>query len=577
MKNKFFDDFKRFLYLMEKNKKPFLIISVLKAAFGSLINLIFAFATKKMVDFFVDSVPNSIRDAIISVFLLIIVGGILVPVFIFLSKKMYAKIINDVRINLFEQFQNMPVKYFEAHHSGDVLARVNKDINALETAYLNVDTFIYTIVRMLLFIPYIVVLDYRFAIFSIVIGILSMLFNLKLRVPMRERSKEIHGRNSEMTEQMTDNVTGFNVIKSYGLDDIFYKKYLKRMNDVFKSQLKVTNTEAFLYSTNSLVGWLGMGGVGLIGCYWVIHGSLSAGNLMGIIFIASELSGGLVKIASIFPSMQKSFAGSDRIYEVLNEPIEPERYDTKGTGSKSGVEIKDGVFSYDGNEKVINGLNINVEKGKTAALVGYSGGGKSTAIKLLLGLYEMSAGQITIDGKGMNEYKLNELRDKMAYVPQDAYIFNGTIKENISYGNPDPTEEEIINASKKANDHAFIMEQKDKYETVVGERGIRLSGGQRQRVAIARAILKNAPILLLDEATSSLDSESENLVQDALEKLMKGCTSIVVAHRLSTIENADIIYFIEGGKVVEEGNHLELLALNKKYAELFRREFKNKE
>ncbi|MBN2852068.1 MAG: ATP-binding cassette domain-containing protein [Clostridia bacterium] len=212
-------------------------------------------------------------------------------------------------------------------------------------------------------------------------------------------------------------------------------------------------------------------------------------------------------------------------------------------------------------------------KGKVAALVGYSGGGKSTIAKLLMGLYELESGQMCIDGKAVCSYTLEQLRDLVSYVPQNAYVFNGTIRENILYGKGDATDEEIIAASMKANAHEFIMEQVNQYETVVGERGIKLSGGQRQRVAIARAILKDSPVLILDEATSSLDSQSEQLIQEALQMLMKGRTSLVVAHRLSTIEHADIIYFIKDGKVAEEGTHEELLLQKGYYYELYHREF----
>ena len=224
----------------------------------------------------------------------------------------------------------------------------------------------------------------------------------------------------------------------------------------------------------------------------------------------------------------------------------------------------------------ISGLSFSINKGDTLALVGDSGGGKSTIAKLLLGLYMINSGSIQVNGQAYKDYSLEELRDQMGYVPQDAYIFNGTIRENILYGNTDADEQQIINAAILANAHDFILAQPDGYETYVGERGIRLSGGQRQRIAIARAIIKNPSILLLDEATSSLDSESEKLIQDALDRFMHNKTSVVIAHRLSTILNADKICYIKDGNVVEEGTHNELLSKKGYYHSLYYREFANK-
>jgi ABC-type multidrug transport system fused ATPase/permease subunit len=221
---------------------------------------------------------------------------------------------------------------------------------------------------------------------------------------------------------------------------------------------------------------------------------------------------------------------------------------------------------------VLQDINVAVDRGAVAALVGPSGGGKSTIIKVLLGFYPIECGNISINGTSLEQYSLTQSRDMMAYVPQDAYLFDATIEENIRYGRPNATKDEVIAAAKAAHAHDFIMQQPDTYNAVVGEQGTRLSGGQRQRIAIARALLKHAPILLLDEATSALDSESEQIVQEALAVLMKGRTTIAIAHRLSTIENADVIYVIDGGRVVEQGTHRELMTIGGLYSDLYKRQ-----
>ena len=230
--------------------------------------------------------------------------------------------------------------------------------------------------------------------------------------------------------------------------------------------------------------------------------------------------------------------------------------------------MRGAAFSYDGREKILDGGDITVDRGKMAALVGESGGGKSTIVKLLLGFYQLNSGVIGVLGRPLSCHTPDELRKNIAYVPQDAYLFTTSIKENIRYGRLDASDEEVIEAAKRAYAHAFIMEFPDGYDTMVGERGESLSGGQRQRIAIARAFIRNAPILLLDEATSALDSESEQLVQKGIEALMGGRTTLVVAHRLSTIEKADMIYVISGGKVCEQGRHTELMEQNGVYQRL---------
>jgi ABC-type multidrug transport system fused ATPase/permease subunit len=238
------------------------------------------------------------------------------------------------------------------------------------------------------------------------------------------------------------------------------------------------------------------------------------------------------------------------------------------------IDFLNVTFAYNGGENILKSISFGVPQGQFVAFAGPSGGGKSTLFKLLLGCYPVKDGTIFVDGKPMHAYSLADLRDRIAYVPQDAYLFSGTILENIRYGKPSASEEQIVAAAKAAFAHDFVVEFPGGYQTVVGERGARLSGGQRQRIAIARALLKDAPILLLDEATSALDSESEQIVQRALEVLMKGRTTLVIAHRFSTIVNADAIYVIDGGKVVEQGKHAELMSRQGVYANLYEMQFK---
>ncbi|MBD5495573.1 MAG: ATP-binding cassette domain-containing protein [Lachnospiraceae bacterium] len=284
-------------------------------------------------------------------------------------------------------------------------------------------------------------------------------------------------------------------------------------------------------------------------------GLVDFGTVVAILSLQDMVSFFLRNIGSAWGSLIDSFVLADRVFEILDQPVVPERYrkddiemNISSLKEDYGIVMNNVVFSYNESEKVLNGVNITVDRGKTAALVGESGAGKSTIVKLLLGFYPADGGTISILGKQLSDYTLDELRKNIAYVPQDAYLFTTSIKENIRYGRLDASDDEIIEAAKNAYAHEFIMAFPNGYETMVGERGESLSGGQRQRIAIARAFIRNAPIFLLDEATSALDSESEQLVQKGIETLMGERTTLVVAHRPSTIEKADMIYVVGSGK-----------------------------
>jgi len=277
-----------------------------------------------------------------------------------------------------------------------------------------------------------------------------------------------------------------------------------------------------------------------------------------------------LQLGSFLSQLQGCLAGASRVFEIMDMPEEKNRGSAyKGVTDSVYIKFKNVSFNYGGQGQGLKNFSMDIERGCKAALAGPSGGGKSTVFKLLLGYYPQEEGEIIIDGKPIEEYSLTALRNMIAYVPQDTYLFDGTIYENIGLARPNASREEIIEAAKAAYAHDFISQQPDGYETMVGERGVRLSGGQKQRIAIARAILKDAPILLLDEATSALDSESELLVQKALEKLMAGRTVLTAAHRLSTIESSDVIYVVEEGSILEKGSHKELCKESGLYRKLW--------
>ena len=387
-----------------------------------------------------------------------------------------------------------------------------------------------------------------------------------LSKPLRGMAVRIQKLFASCTESLTDILAGLDVIKMFSGARIMVKRYSDVNADAAVHTRKRFRRMSDVQAVEWAFGFLCNIVILLVGVFMSFAGLVDFGTVVAILSLQGMVSFFLSNIGSAWGCLIDSFVLADRVFEILDQPICPEHYGDNAIEEGSafsvndcGIVMRDAVFSYDGQEKILDGVDITVDRGKTAALVGESGGGKSTIVKLLLGFYQLNSGAICVLGKPLSGLTPDELRKNIAYVPQDAWLFTTSIKENIRYGRLDASDEEIIEAARRAYAHEFIMAFPNGYDTLVGERGESLSGGQRQRIAIARAFIRNAPILLLDEATSALDSESEQLVQKGLEALMGGRTTLVVAHRLSTIEKADMIYVIGGGKVCEQGRHAELL------------------
>jgi ATP-binding cassette subfamily B protein len=575
------NDYKRLFALMGKRKLKYIFTILIANLIHTPRYTIQAHLFGLIINYFVYRVGYTdttagnaaLREIIIIFSIFFVQSAVLTPVTMHLGARVRELIVMDMKVGIFKKIKSYPVGYFEKFHSGDILARINRDTDSLAYALHVVDNFNFHFMSIFIVLPYFLFLDYRLGLVLLVCSILSAYINLKFVQPIRVQNKDRNVKLADMSKVLSENVTGFNIIKMFNLRKYFNTKLEDTMDKIYNVENEFVKTESRMYSISGFIYEFSRILFIFTAVYLVIKGELLAGFLVSTIMVGKNLSFHFLRVGQNVAYIQKAFAGIDRLYELFDQEKEPERYDTDSSDIVSGISIKNGKFGYTEDQPVLEGLNIKVPKGKKAALVGDSGGGKSTIVKLLLGFYELSEGEMTINQKPVGDYSLEELRKQTAYVPQDAYIFNGTIFDNIRFGNHEASYEEIIEASKKANAHDFIMEQKDSYNTIVGERGIRLSGGQKQRVSIARAILKNAPVLLLDEATSSLDSESEYLVQQALEELMKGKTGLIVAHRLSTIKKADIIYFISDGRVVEEGTHDELLLKNGQYAGLYYRKF----
>lgn len=565
-------DLKKVYKLSGKNGPKYFLLVIIKSLIDGFSLPVMAYFSKYIIDYAI----NKNRDDLLVSFILIGVQVILIvlnSIFnYYLNKRKYI-IGMEIKRNMFTHFLKLPVSYFEKTHSGDTIARINGDtdlfLKAIDMVYMVISNFVTTAIML----PAILVLDIRMGILSAVTGTLSAYINKKFQVPIRKQNEKLRKQVSTVLVEIIENISGFRIIKTYNLQEHFKGKFLKKQEDIIITKKKNVRYTSTLYSLNSFIFQFNNSVVLIYGTYLIILGSLTVGALAALRQLGIRIGYLLINTSENFSKAQDAFAGSDRVLEFLNETIEEERINVKGSNCDSLICLQDIRFSYIDGVKVIKGINIDIKKGEKVALVGYSGHGKSTIIKLMLGLYNFKEGSYTFDGKDVNEFTKEQIREKVSYVSQNATIFNGTIKENILLGKLDASMEEVIQAAIKAHAHEFIELQVDKYETMVGERGIKLSGGQRQRIALARAILKNGEILILDEATSSLDSKSEEYIKDSLDKFMKDRTNIVIAHRLSTVENSNNIYLIEDGKVKEQGTHKELLSLNGKYAKLYYKDF----
>jgi ATP-binding cassette, subfamily B, bacterial len=415
------------------------------------------------------------------------------------------------------------------------------------------------------------------------IGIVLIFYNAALTFintlfvkPIKRISNDIQLNYSRLTSNILDALTGFNILKLFNVNSIVFDRFERINSGIVDLSIKRYKFEGVLSSTNFLLMIISKLGMIVVGAYLVRYRFTDVGTLLAMINMQNSLNWSLLSASEYLSIIQQELAGGDRVFEFLDEQVEKDQLSMKEDKKSTGkdVELLNINFKYKEEIDVLKEITLSIEKSKKIAIVGPSGGGKSTILKLLMSFYSPQSGEILIQGQPLRHYSLNELRDLIAYVPQNPYLFDGTIEFNIAIGNINAGRDEIEKAAAASYSHEFILKQPDGYRTNVGEKGVKLSGGQKQRICIARAIVKNAPILLLDEATSSLDSESEQEVQKAFENVMSNRTTIVVAHRLSTIQNSDWIYVVDKGRIIEEGRHLDLLKNNGLYNQLYKTQFK---
>ncbi len=517
---------------------------------------------------------------VLSIIVVFIIRGIFYYGQSYLMSYVGQHVVIDIRKAVFDKLQRLSMAFYDKNKTGTIMSYVTNDVNALQAAL--VDNIVEMITEGFILIASIcamLYLDWKLFLFTFCTFPVVLAFIDFFGKKIRKSGSRIQEATADITSVLQETVSSARVIKSFVREDYEINRFDKENMNNFRANMKYVQLSATLTPTIEFVAAIGVALILWYGGNSVINGDITAGALVAFLSYAVNISNPIKRLSRVIGNIQKALAAAQRVFDVLDLPEVIKNIPQAKTlpHVQGNVQFKNVSFAYNHNEPILDNVSFTATPGQVVALVGPSGAGKSTVASLLPRFYDVTGGSIIIDGCDIREVTMESLREQVGIVPQETMLFNGSVYNNILYGRLDATREEIEAAAKAANAHNFIMELPQGYDTMLGDRGVNMSGGQRQRIAIARAILKNPQILILDEATSALDTESERVVQEALDRLMVGRTSFVIAHRLSTIKNADKILVMEKGQVVEEGSHEELLARNGLYAHLYQIQYRNKE
>lgn len=561
-----------------KPYKGLFLADLFFAVLGAAITLVIPL----LVRYIMDSVGGmSLSEAKIAILKigLIMIGLILVQLgsrfFItYYGHMMGAYIEHDMRNEIFSHYQKLSFAFYDNQKVGHLLSRITNDLfDISELLHHGPEDIVISVIKLIGAMIILLNVNWKMSLICLAIVVVMLFYALVYNRRMKHAFKENRARIADINSQIEDSLAGIRVVKSFGNEQREMEKFAKG-NDRFVAAKRLSyrymagyhsGMDAFttLITVASLIA----------GAFFLTDGSLEVTDLVTFLLYINNFTEPVTKLVNFTEQFQNGYSGYDRFLEMM--AIAPDIEDAPDAVSidkaKGDIEFKEVSFRYeDNNEEVLSHVNLEVKPGDYVALVGTSGAGKTTLCSLIPRFYDVSSGEILLDGTDIRRIRLDDLRRQIGIVQQDVYLFAGTIMENIRYGKPDATDEEVIRAAKAANAHEFIMEMPEDYDTDIGQRGVKLSGGQKQRLSIARAFLKNPPILIFDEATSALDNESEKVVQESLEKLAKDRTTFVIAHRLSTIRNARRILVLTADGIAEEGTHEELMEKDGVYAGLIK-------
>jgi len=559
-----------------KPYKKMFFLDMFCALVLSGIDILFPVLVKYLLDEVYEKRPQNMMDIILissAVLLVLYVIRYLCQYYItswghIMGSRMEA----DMRRDLFSHLQKLSFSFYDDANTGKLMSRITNDLfDISELAHHGPEDIFISIVKIAGSVAIMMSMDVRITLFllglTIFIVVFTAFYNLKMRAVFAKNREKIAIVNA----QIQDSLAGIRVVKSFSNEKMEIAKFEDGNQQFLKTKESSYTIMGRFFSGNSFFQGLLYLSLLLLGGYFVVNDWISTSEMVAYILFISTFLNPIDRLVNFTESFQRGMSGFDRFLEMLHtDPLIKDSPDAKTlTAVRGEIEFVNVSFSYNDSTEVLKNINLTIKPGQTIALVGPSGGGKTTFCSLIPRFYEVNEGSILIDGCDIKTITLESLRQNIGVVQQDVYLFSGTIKENILYGRPGASDEEVEKAARLANAHSFIMELEKGYDTFVGERGVKLSGGQKQRVSIARAFLKNPPILILDEATSALDNESERLVQDSLRELAKGRTTLVIAHRLSTIRNADRIIVLTANGIEEMGTHDELMQLGGIYASLY--------
>jgi ATP-binding cassette, subfamily B, bacterial len=538
------------------------LIGLLALGVSTLTTLVFPLLAGELLDTASDKGKyfDTINDAGWALMFVLVIQGIFSFIRVYTFAQVTERGIADLRRTVYEKIIWLPLTFFDSRRVGELMSRITSDIGNLQ------DTFSFTLAEMLRQILTLIIgTVFIFNIAPALSGFMLLTFpiiviaGLMFGKFIRRLSRETQDKLAEANVIVEESFQSITVVKAFTNEGFETSRYFNTIKRVVEIALKAGRYRAMFISFIVSVMFAGIVSVGWYGAYLIQEGVITSGDLFSFIMYTAFIGFSIAGLGDIFSQIQRSVGASERVLEILNEPGES-RAEKTALRVSGEVEFFNVSFNYPTRPdyEVLKHLNFSIAPGEKVALVGQSGSGKSTIINLLMRFYPLQHGEVRVDGHNVDEFNLQAYRSNVGIVPQEVILFGGTIYDNIAYGKPGASADEIREAARKANALEFIERFPEKFETVVGERGVKLSGGQRQRIAIARAILKDPAILILDEATSSLDAKSEVLVQEALEKLMEGRTSIIIAHRLSTIKKVDRIFVIQEGRIAEVGTHAEL-------------------